>query len=101
VAQGDLKTYVQNVVIPDETRLRELYYAVDERAVALLQTNAEIMKQTEQNDRNRCVCVYVCVRVCVCVRMCVYVCMLERMSTRCSLPPLPLLTPLITPKYML
>lgn len=53
VAQGDLKEYVQAVVIPDETRLRELYYAVDTRSLSLLQTRAEIVKTMELNERNK------------------------------------------------
>lgn len=53
VAQGDLKEYVQAVVIPDEARLRELYYAVDTRSLSLLQTRAEIVKTQELNERNK------------------------------------------------
>jgi hypothetical protein len=40
-------------VIPDDTRLRELYYAVDERSVSLLQTKAEMVRNIELNERNR------------------------------------------------
>lgn len=53
VAQGDLKEYTQSVVIPDETRLRELYYAIDTRSASLLQSKAEIVRSLEQNERNK------------------------------------------------
>lgn len=53
VAQGDLREYVQSVVIPDEGKLRELYYAIDTRSASLLQTKAEIMRSIEQNERNK------------------------------------------------
>jgi hypothetical protein len=53
VAQGDLKEYIQSVVIPDEAALRELYYNIDTRSVSLLQTKAEIVRSLEQNERNK------------------------------------------------
>ena len=53
MALGDLKEYTQSVVIPDETRLRELYYAVDTRSLSLLQTRAEIVKNLDLNERNK------------------------------------------------
>ena len=53
VAEGDLREYIRLNYVPVEAKLKVLYYEVDIRALALLETRADITIQKDDNEANR------------------------------------------------